>query len=138
MSAALPPELSRLIEVARAARERAYAPYSGFRVGAAIETSSGTIHAGANVENASYGATICAERSAVGSMIAAGERDIVRVAVYTEGSSLSMPCGICRQVLGEFGAHATVVAAGPSGARTLPLAELLPEPFRFAPPGAAP
>jgi cytidine deaminase len=137
MSAALSPELARLVDAARSARERAYAPYSGFRVGAAIETPSGAIHVGVNVENASYGATVCAERVAVGCMIAAGERAIRRVAVYTEGPTLSMPCGICRQVLGEFGANATVVVAGPNGARTLSLSELLPEPFTFAPPGGS-
>ena len=71
-------------------------------------------------------------------MIAGGERAIVRIAVYAEGPTLSMPCGICRQVLGEFGANATVVAAGPSGARTLALRELLPEPFRFEPPRGVP
>jgi cytidine deaminase len=136
MSAALAPELARLVEAARLARERAYAPYSGFRVGAAVETSSGAIFTGANVENASYGATICAERAAVCGMVAAGEHAIARVAVYAEGSTLSMPCGICRQVLGEFGPTATVVAAGPAGARSLAFAELMPEPFRFAPPGA--
>lgn len=137
MSAALSPELARLVEAARQARENAYAPYSGFRVGAAIETPSGSVYAGANVENASYGATICAERTAVGTMVAAGERAIARIAVYAEGPTLSMPCGICRQVLGEFGPGATVVAAGPSGARTLALSELLPEPFLFTPPGGA-
>lgn len=137
MSAALPPEWSRLVEAARLAREHAYAPYSGFRVGAAIETPSGALYSGANVENASYGATICAERAAVGNMVAAGERAIERIAVYAEGPTLSMPCGICRQVLGEFGANATVVAAGPNGARTLALSELMPEPFRFTPPRGA-
>lgn len=138
MSAALPPELARLVEAARVARERAYAPYSGFRVGAAIETTSGALYAGANVENASYGATICAERAAVAGMVAGGEVAIARVAVYTEGAELAMPCGICRQVLGEFTKNATVVTAGPSGARTLAFDELLPEPFRFAPPGSGP
>jgi len=137
MSAGLPPEWMRLVEAALRAREHAYAPYSGFRVGAAIETASGALYSGANVENASYGATICAERAAVGSMIAAGERVIERIAVYAEGPTLSMPCGICRQVLGEFGANATVVAAGPNGARTLALSELMPEPFRFTPPRGA-
>jgi cytidine deaminase len=138
MSVALPPELARLVEAARLARERAYAPYSGFRVGAAIETPTGALYSGANVENASYGATICAERTAVGCMVAAGERAVARVAVYAEGPELSMPCGICRQVLGEFARNATVIAAGPSGVRTLPFDALLPEPFRFAPPGGAP
>ena len=107
-------------------------------LGAAIETPSGALYSGANVENASYGATICAERSAVGCMVVAGDRAIARVAVYTEGSELAMPCGICRQVLGEFTKNATVVTAGPSGARTLAFDELLPEPFRFSPPGSEP
>jgi cytidine deaminase len=70
-------------------------------------------------------------------MVASGERAIERIAVYAEGPALSMPCGICRQVLGEFGANATVVAAGPSGARTIALSELLPHPFRFSPPRGA-
>jgi cytidine deaminase len=136
MSVVPTPELTRLVEAARAAREHAYAPYSGFRVGAAIETASGSVYVGANVENASYGATICAERAAVACMVAAGERSVARVAVYAEGPTLSMPCGLCRQVLGEFGMDATVVAAGPNAVRTLSLSALLPEPFVFEPKGA--
>ena len=112
-------------------RERAYAPYSRFRVGAAVETASGQIFAGANVENASYGATLCAERAAVLVMIAAGERHIVRVAVYAEGPELSMPCGMCRQVLVEHGRGAEVIVAGPSGVKLSTLAHLLPDPFVF-------
>jgi cytidine deaminase len=112
-------------------RAHAYAPYSGFRVGAAVETESGQAFAGANVENASYGATVCAERAAVFGMIAAGERRIARVAVYAEGPELSMPCGMCRQVLFEHGRHAEVVVAGPNGVKTTTLAALLPEPFVF-------
>lgn len=115
-------------------RAHAYAPYSGFRVGAAIETASGAIFSGANFENASYGATLCAERAAVASMVAAGERDIAKVAVYAEGPALSMPCGLCRQVLFEFGREAHVIVAGPSGTRTTTLAALLPEPFSFEAP----
>ena len=122
---------ARLIAAAKTVRERAYAPYSEFRVGAALETESGHVFAGANVENASYGATICAERAAVFCMIAAGERNITRVAVYAEGPELSMPCGMCRQVLVEHGPHAEVIVAGPNGTRKTTLAELLPEPFVF-------
>jgi cytidine deaminase len=120
-----------LVDAARAVREHAYAPYSGFRVGAAIETESGKVFTGVNVENASYGATVCAERVAVFCMVAAGEARVKRVAVYTEGPELAMPCGMCRQVLIEHGAGASVIVAGPSGTRTTTLAALLPEPFVF-------
>lgn len=133
---ALPPELERLVERARAAREHAYAPYSRFQVGAAIETASGAVFVGGNVENASYGATLCAERSAVAAMVAAGERVISRVAVYTEAATLTMPCGICRQVLVEFGGGATVVVASKDGAKVMSLSELFPEPFLFEPPSS--
>lgn len=129
--AELGPAQTRLVDAARAVRERAYAPYSGFKVGAAVETASGQVFRGTNVENASYGATVCAERSAVFGMIAAGERDIVRVAVYTEAPELSMPCGMCRQVLVEHGRNAEVVVAGPGGSKVTTLAALLPEPFVF-------
>jgi cytidine deaminase len=122
---------SRLLDAAKRVREHAYAPYSGFRVGAAIETDSGHVYVGANVENASYGATVCAERSAVAAMIAAGEKRIARVAVYAEGPELSMPCGMCRQVLVEFGKDAAVVVGGPAGTRTTTLTALMPEPFIF-------
>jgi len=125
---------SRLLDAAKRVREHAYAPYSGFRVGAAIETDSGRVYVGANVENASYGATVCAERSAVAAMIAAGEKRISRVAVYAEGPELSMPCGMCRQVLVEFGKDAAVVVGGPSGTRSTTLTALMPEPFVFEAP----
>jgi len=127
----LDPKLARLVTAARAVRENAYAPYSGFRVGAALETATGSVYTGTNVENASYGATICAERAAVFGMVAAGERNIARVAVYAEGPELAMPCGMCRQVLVEHGRNAMVVVAGPQGARITTLTELLPEPFVF-------
>jgi len=122
-----------LVEAARRARDHAYAPYSGFRVGAAIVSKSGNTYVGANVENASYGATLCAERAAVAAMVAAGERAIERVAVYAEGPELSMPCGLCRQVLHEFGPDAEVTVAGPRGRRATTLAALLPEPFVLEP-----
>jgi cytidine deaminase len=129
-----PASFAPLIEAARLVREHAYAPYSQFRVGAALETASGAVFTGANFENASYGATICAERSAVAAMIAAGERRITRIVVYTDGAGLAMPCGVCRQVLFEFGRDAEVVTAGPLGVRTTTLAALLPAPFLFEAP----
>ena len=122
---------ARLVSAAKAVRERAYAPYSKFRVGAAVETASGVIFSGANVENASYGATVCAERAAIFCMVAAGERNVTRVAVYAEGPELAMPCGLCRQVLVEHAPGADVIVAGPNGNRKTTLAALMPEPFVF-------
>ncbi len=133
MAEALSPELERLVALAREVRGRAYAPYSRFLVGAAVEARSGSVFTGCNVENATYGATICAERSAVVQMVAAGERELVRVAVYTEAPELALPCGICRQVLSEFGRDVSIVAATPQAFRVVSLAALFPEPFRLAP-----
>ncbi len=122
-----------LVEAARRVRERAHAPYSGFRVGAALRTKSGAIHVGCNVENASYGATVCAERNAVAAMVAAGDKDIAAVAVFTEADAPVMPCGICRQVLLEFGPDFPVIAVTPTARLTSTLGALLPAPFVFRP-----
>jgi cytidine deaminase len=129
MSESLPPELAELVSAARVVRERAYAPYSAYRVGAAVRTASGRIFCGCNVENKSYGATICAERSAIVSAVSAGERELVAVAVFTDAEALAMPCGLCRQVIAEFSRDARVVAANPREHKLLSFSALFPDPF---------
>lgn len=118
-----------LIKMAREIRAQAYAPYSHFQVGAAVLTPSGRVFTGVNVENASYGLTVCAERNAIGQMVAAGEQKIVAVAVAT--SNGVTPCGACRQVLREFGDEVEIwIWAEDTGRvwRTT-LAQLLPQAF---------
>jgi cytidine deaminase len=118
-----------LVRRARAVMANAYAPYSKFHVGAAIEAEDGSVHVGCNVENASYGLTICAERMAVGATVAAGKRKFVRLAVVTAVEPPATPCGACRQLLAEFGLDLEIIAAGPSSERRWRLRELLPEAF---------
>ncbi|TAK24737.1 MAG: cytidine deaminase [Chloroflexota bacterium] len=119
-----------LIEAATRARERAYAPYSRFAVGAALLADGGSIHTGANVENASYGLTICAERAAVVSAIARGARRFVALTVVTDAPTPTPPCGACRQVLREFAPNLDVLCANTSGRQLhRALAELLPDAF---------
>ncbi|HEX5580365.1 MAG TPA: cytidine deaminase [Gemmatimonadaceae bacterium] len=125
---------ARLVEAARGAMGRAYAPYSRFRVGAALLCDDGTpegrIVTGCNVENASYPASLCAERAAVGAAIALGLDRFRAVAVATEAEAPSSPCGICRQVLAEFAPAMPVVSATASGAlHRWTMDELLPAPF---------
>ncbi|MFI5209265.1 MAG: cytidine deaminase [Gemmatimonadales bacterium] len=121
----------RLLDLAREAMTRAHAPYSGYRVGAAIEAMDGRVFAGCNVENASYGLTICAERVALGSAVAAGALAFRRVLIVTERGPAAAPCGACRQVLAEFGLALQVISVGEMDERRWNLAELLPEPFRL-------
>jgi len=120
----------RLVRAARAARRRAYAPYSRFRVGAAV-LAGGRIHVGCNIENASYGLTVCAERTAVAGAVAAGARSIAAVAVASGTAPPTPPCGMCLQTLAEFGGpDLPVLLVGASGAReTTTLGELLPRAF---------
>jgi cytidine deaminase len=127
------PPVSELVAAARAARDRAYAPYSGFRVGAALLTEQGDVVTGANVENASYGLSICAERAAVVAAIAAGYRRFEAIAIAGTGPDPVTPCGACRQVLREFprGVDLAVLCAGEEGEHllTTTLGTLLPDSF---------
>ncbi len=122
--------LETVMDAARAASERAYAPYSNFPVGAAILTTEGAVHAGSNVENASYGLTICAERNAATTMASADPEDrrIQLVAVHSPTAAPCFPCGACRQFLREFGCKEVVVEDG-SGLRRYPFEEILPNSF---------
>lgn len=119
-----------LLAAARLARERAYVPYSRFPVGAAVRAADGRIFQGCNIENASYGLTICAERVAVFQAVAAGVRQLVAVAVVGPGDEPCRPCGACRQVLREFGLEMRVIMAGEDGpVEVTTLDELLPRSF---------
>jgi cytidine deaminase len=123
-------DLETLMGAARDASTRAYAPYSDFRVGAAILTENGAIHTGCNVENASYGLAICAERNAAAAMALASpdDREIRLVAVYSPDASPCFPCGACRQVLREFGCKEVIVEEA-AGLRRYPFEEILPHAF---------
>ena len=121
-----------LIACATAARERAIAPYSNFKVGAAVRTRSGRIYTGCNVENASFGLCICAERVAIFSAVSAGDPQIVEIAMCTGADRPSPPCGACRQVLFEFGRSASVIMGNTNGVVFVsPLGRLFPEPFEL-------
>lgn len=121
-------EIDALARAARAARRHAYAPYSRFPVGAAVLAASGAIVTGCNVENASYGLSICAERAAIHRAVAEGHRRLRAVAVAT-GRSGTMPCGACRQVMTEFGVRHVIVAGARGAPRVFRLADLLNRPF---------
>ena len=119
-----------LIAAATAARERAHAPYSQFRVGAALETRTGTIVTGCNIENATYGLTICAERVALYKAVSEGLRGFARIAIVADSRDPTPPCGACRQILWEFGGDLEVILANLAGERARHrLRDLLPLPF---------
>jgi cytidine deaminase len=123
-------ESSSLIDAATRAREKAHAAFSGFKVGAALETADGTIITGSNVENASYGLTMCAERVAMFKALSEGHRGFVRIAIVANTESPTPPCGACRQILWEFGGDLEIVLANLSEQKgTYRLKDLLPLPF---------
>lgn len=124
-----PEQRDEMIRRAREARAKAYAPYSGYAVGAAVMAGSGRLYAGANVENAAYPSGVCAERAAVFTAVSEGERQIVAVVVATENGGT--PCGSCRQVLSEFGAEAEVLLVDATGhvVSQTTVAKLLPQAF---------
>ena len=119
---------TQLLEKAREARARAYAPFSTFPVGAALLTRTGRVFSGCNVENISFGLTICAERAAVFSAVAAGEREFERMAIVAQSHTPLVPCGACRQVLAEFAPQLRIISGGIDGNATVEmrLDELLP------------
>ena len=119
-----------LIEAAQNVRERAYAPYSNFKVGAAIRTKGGKIYTGCNVESASYGLTVCAERVAIWKAVSEGEKEFTEIAVAADTHELTPPCGVCRQIIWEFCGDIPVIFANLKGnTETVQMSELLPRAF---------
>lgn len=118
-----------LITAARQAQSQAYAPYSNFRVGAALEAVDGRVFLGCNVENASYGLTICAERAALFAAVGAGVRQFRRAVVVSDVDPPAAPCGACRQVLAEFGLDLPIEGVGPKRTTSWRLSDLLPAAF---------
>lgn len=119
-----------LLAFAREAQERAYAPYSMFRVGAAVHTEEGETFQGVNIENAAFGSTICAERAALARAVSAGYRNITAIAVVGDSEAPTVPCGCCRQALAEFNPEMRVIMGGVKDeVMVMTLDELLPEPF---------
>lgn len=123
-------EHDSLVEAARQARENAHAPYSNFRVGAALHATSGRVFGGCNVENATYGLTVCAERVAIFKAISEGERGFDSIAVVTDTDALTPPCGACRQLIWEFCGDVRVILANLKGkSETHQMRDLFPKPF---------
>ena len=124
-------EDQELIEAAKGAAARAYAPYSGYSVGAAVRTTSGSIYTGCNIENASYSLTVCAERNAIAAAIMNGEKNFTSIAIFVDTDVSFPPCGACRQVLSEFSPGMKIIYVNKREIRTALLRELLPESFHL-------
>jgi cytidine deaminase len=120
----------KLINIAKRFKQKAYAPYSKFKVGAAILCRGGEVFGGCNIENASYGLTICAERCAVANAISKGKKDFIKICVVTDSEKFVYPCGACRQFLSEFNPDMEVIVCSKTGFRTTKLSELLPYAFK--------
>ncbi|WP_314626411.1 cytidine deaminase [uncultured Selenomonas sp.] len=120
-----------LVELAKKARANAYAPYSGFSVGAAVLAADGRVFSGCNIENASYGLTNCAERTAIFSAVAAGARELAALAVVADGELPCSPCGACRQVIAEFAVERIILANLAGKSRVVTKEDLLPFAFSF-------
>ena len=122
--------VDKLIEAATLARSRAYAPYSDFQVGAAVEADGGVIYIGCNVESASYGLTVCAERVAIWKGISCGEKRFTTIAVVVDTEELTPPCGVCRQIIWEFCGDVPVILSNLHGkTETVQMSDLLPRAF---------
>lgn len=119
----------QLIKLALKAMENAYVPYSGFKVGAALLTSEGKAYTGCNIENISFGATICAERTAMFKAISEGETSFIKLAVVSSADKITFPCGICRQVINEFMPNGEIILYGNGKTEIYSVSELLPHSF---------
>jgi len=123
-------QVNKLIQSAKKVGGYAYAPYSGFKVGAAILASDGTIHPGCNIENVSYGATCCAERNAIYRALAEGRKKFLAIAVVADDSKRPIPCGICRQVLWELAGDIEVILIRGNDFEVFPLSQIYPQPYQ--------
>lgn len=120
-----------LFQKAKEASQKAYAPYSHFKVGASLITDTGNIYSGCNVENSSYGLSMCAERNAIFNMVANGDTVITEIAIYVDSEKIFPPCGACRQVLSEFGEDIKIYYGNDAGVTETTLKEILPHTFRL-------
>jgi cytidine deaminase len=129
--------IESVLATAREVQAKAHAPYSGFRVGAVLEAMDGTLYQGCNVENASLGLTLCAERGALVAAVAGGHRAFRRLVMVTDGEEPVPPCGACRAVLAEFSPDLPILSVAGGVRKEWTLGELYPLPFRLAPPGSS-